>query len=49
MEYAGNVTHIESNEQINAITTCNMAGGRLYGYRFSIKPVFPYNKGINFI
>ena len=26
MEYAGKITQ-ESNEQINAITTCNMAGG----------------------
>ena len=31
MEYAGNITQ-ESNEQINAITTCIYDWWRLYGY-----------------
>ena len=34
MEYAGNVTHRVMNKII-AITTCNMAGGKLYGYNFA--------------
>ena len=25
-----------------------MAGGKLYGYSFYEKPIFPYNKGIDF-
>ena len=25
-----------------------MAGGKLYGYSFCEKPIFPYNKGIDF-
>ena len=34
MEYAGNVTHRVMN-RIIAITTCNMAGVKLYGYSFA--------------
>ena len=25
-----------------------LAGGKLYGYSFGEKPIFPYNKGIDF-
>ena len=48
MEYAGNVTQ-ESNEQNNAITTCIFAGGGCMVNMFCGKPIFSYNKGINFI
>ena len=47
MEYAGNVTK-ESNEKNNAILHAYMAGGKLYGYSFCVKPIFPYFKGIDF-
>ena len=43
MEYAGNVTHRVMNI-INAITTCNMAGGKLYGYSFAKSQFFPTTK-----
>ena len=31
-----------------AILHANMAGGKLYGYSFCEKPIFSYNKGIDF-
>ena len=32
----------------NAILYAYMAGGKLYGYSFCEKPIFPYNKVIDF-
>ena len=43
MEYAGNVTHRVMNRKI-AITTCKMAGGKLYGYSFGQSQFFPTTK-----
>ena len=48
MEYAGNVTHIVMN-RIIAITTCIYGWWKALWLQFCEKPIFPYNKGINFI
>ena len=48
MEYAGKVTHREE-WNATAILYAYLAGGKLYGYSFCIKPIFPYFKGINLI
>ena len=47
MEYAGNVTHREQ-EQNNAITTCIFGWWKALWLQFCEKPIFPYNKGIDF-
>ena len=41
--------HIDSNERNKLYYMHNMAGGKLYGYIFCIKPIFTYYKGINLI
>ena len=48
MEYAGKVTHREQWNE-TAILYAYLAGGKLYGYSFCVKPIFPYFKGINLI
>ena len=47
MEYAGNVTQ-ENNNRIMLPLHAYLAGGKLYGYSFCEKPIFPYYKGIGF-
>ena len=47
MEYAGNVTQ-KSNNIIMLLLHAYLTGGKLYGYCFCKKPIFPYNKGIDF-
>ena len=47
MEYTGNVTQ-KSNNRVMPPLHAYLAGGKLYGYSFCEKPIFPYNKGINF-
>ena len=47
MEYAGNVTQ-KSNNRIILPLHAYLAGGKLYGYMFCEKPIFPYYKGITF-
>ena len=47
MEYAGNVTQ-NSNNRIILPLHAYLAGGKLYGYNFCEKPIFPYYKGISF-
>ena len=48
MEYAGNVTQ-RINNRIMLSLHAYMAGGGSMVIMFCKKPVFPYNKGINFI
>ena len=40
MEYAGKVTHREY-WNATAILYAYLAGGKLYGYSFCVKPIFP--------
>ena len=47
MEYAGNVTQ-KSNNRLMLLLNAYLAGGKLYGYSFCEKPIFPYYKGISF-
>ena len=47
MEYAGNVTQ-KSNNRIMLLLHANLARGKLYGYSFCEKPIFPYCKEIYF-
>ena len=48
MVYAGNIAQ-KSKNRIMLSLHAYMAGGKLYGYSFYEKPIFPYNKGIDFI
>ena len=43
MEYAGKVKHREEWNE-TATLYAYLAGGKLYGYSFCVKPFFPYFK-----
>ena len=49
MEYAGNVTQESNETEIMLSLHAYMAGEGCMVNMFCEKPIFPYNKGINFI